>query len=211
MKDRRRVSTVLAWGLLLGMAFALAGPGTANAQEPAGSVRCPPVESHEHRLLMQQWALDAGCRRPVRTRVFDRFLGFTCLESTPGDSKCRAYAPGPASRDFDTAKHFRCIDVDLTIAEDGVIVTQLREWAAPKPQQCDYADVDILTAEVNFASAQVCIGALCMPIERLSALGKLRLRQSIERAFRDLGLVAQGGGAQASLKTGRMRFALPAR
>jgi hypothetical protein len=207
MESKHRGLTAFG-AILVGMLLAVAG--TASAQQPAG-VNCPSTESQEHRLLMQQWAVDGNCRRPTVTRVLDKYLGFTCVEQTPGEATCRAFMPGPASAAFDTSKHFRCIDVDLTVSEGGVVVSQLREWAAPKPRQCDYSDVDILTAEVNFASAQVCVGALCMPIERLSTLGKFRLRRTIERAFRDLGLMSEGDGAQASFKTGRLLLPVPAR
>jgi hypothetical protein len=193
--------------LLAGFGSTVMSSTRADAQE----VRCPSFKSAEDRLLMEQWAPDGNCRHTTKARVLDQFLGFTCFENKPEAAVCRAYFPGADSRKFDPNKHFRCLDVDLTATDDGVIVTQMREWIAPAPHQCDYSDLNIPGSDIDFANSQVCISGLCLPIARLTSLGKYRLRLIIERAFRELGLISKDNVAQmASLKPGRMRLVLPA-
>jgi hypothetical protein len=198
---------VLGGCLLAGLGSSLVSSTRADAQE----VHCHSFKSAEDRLLMDLWAPDGNCMRSTRARVLDQFLGFTCFENKPDAAVCRAYFPGPESRKLDSIKQFRCLDVDLTATDDGVIVTQMREWIAPAPQQCSYSDLNILGSDIDFANSQVCISGLCLPIARLSTLGRYRLRLIIERAFRDLGLISKENIAQiAPLKPGRLRLALPA-
>lgn len=183
----------------------------ARAEGPASLLPCPTITSADQRLLMEQWAPAGNCRRPTRTRVVDRFLGYSCLEEKPGNPKCRAYVPGPESRAFDPAKHYRCIDLSVTPSDEGIIITQMREWIAEQPKQCDWnPDLSTLSVDIDFANSQVCISGLCLPTQRLSTIGKLRLRQLIERAFRDLGL--QGTEPEAAALTiGRLRRPIPPR
>jgi hypothetical protein len=98
--------------------------------------------------------------------------------------------PGADSRAYDTAKFFRCVDLGLTGWEDGITVSRIREWAAPK-DECNWdPGADVLAVEVDFDNSQICAATLCMPAERLSVIGKVRLKQLLESAFRDLDLTA---------------------
>jgi len=179
----------------------------ASAEGPASLLSCPTLTSADQRLLMEQWAPAGNCRSPTRTRVIDRFLGYSCLEEKPGNPKCRAYVPGPESRAFDTAKHYRCIDLNVTASDEGIIITQMREWIADQPRQCDWdPNLSTLAVDIDFGNSQVCISGLCLPTQRLSIIGKLRLRQLIERAFRELGLLSQANEpAAVALTIGRLR------
>ena len=175
-----------------------AGLGTVQGQqtEDRALVQCRSTISLDKRLVMEQWALPGGCDRPIRTRVTDRFLGFTCLERSAEFSVCRSYLPGVDSKAFDTSKSFRCVDLGLT-DRDGVVVSRMREWAA-EPKQCDWDPyAGVLAMEVDFDNGQVCVAALCMAVDRLSAIGKTRLRGLVASAFRELGLTAQAWGPQA--------------
>jgi hypothetical protein len=182
----------------------------AGAQEPSGLVSCPILTSSDQRLIMQQWAPDGTCRRPTRTRVIDRFLGYSCLEAKPGNAKCRSHVPGPDSRALDTSTHYRCVGVDVTASPEGVTVTHMREWVVAEPKACDWEPpLNVLAAEVDFATSQVCVAALCLPVARLSAIGRLRLRRTVEQAFRDLGVIPNDGEAKAAaLRTGRVMKSL---
>jgi hypothetical protein len=176
----------------------VSGMLTAQQSTQAGSslVRCNSTISLEKRLIMEQWAQAGACDRPVRTRLTDQFLGFTCVSQAGADT-CRSFVPGPASRAFDTAKGFRCVDVALTEVDGGVAVSRMREWAAV-PKQCSWdPSLGVLAMEVDFDNGQVCAAAFCMPMDRLSAIGKVRLRRLVTSAFQELDLMAQGGGPHA--------------
>lgn len=176
-----------------------AGVSTVHGQqiEDRALVQCRSTISLDKRLVMEQWALPGGCDRPIRTRVTDRFLGVTCLDRSAEFSVCRSYLPGVGSKAFDTAKSFRCVDLGLTDQDGGVVVSRMREWAA-EPKQCDWDPyAGVIAMEVDFDNGQVCVAAFCMAVDRLSAIGKTRLRELVASAFRELGLTAQAGGPHA--------------
>jgi hypothetical protein len=158
----------------------------------AGTADCGTRMSLDQRLIMQQWSVAGGdCTLPVKTRVIDRFLGFTCTERGTDAPTCRSYVPGGGSRAYDTAQFFRCVDLGLTGWEDGITVSRIREWAAPQDDCSWDPGADVLAMEVDLDNGYVCAAALCMPAERLTAMGKVRLKQLIESAFRDLDLTAE--------------------
>jgi hypothetical protein len=188
-----------ALGLALAGLLACGALAAATAQDgkPDGQhelVQCASTISLEKRLVFEQWSLPDDCEKPTRTRVTDRFLGYTCVEVQSQVATCRAYIPGPDSRAFDTSGVFRCVDLGVTPSEDGVAVSRLREWAAPQ-KSCDWSlDLELLAMEVDFDNGQVCVAALCMPVDRLTVVGKWRLRLLIEKAFRELDLVGEMNG-----------------
>lgn len=187
----------IAIGAVLWAGSAGISTGQAQQTEHVGLVQCRSTISLDKRLVMEQWALPGGCDRPIRTRVTDRFLGFTCLERSAEFSVCRSYLPGIDSKAFDTAKSFRCVDLGLTDQEGVVVVSRMREWAA-EPKQCDWDPyAGVLAMELDFDNGQVCVAALCMAVDRLSAIGKIRLKELVASAFRELGLVAQVPGSHA--------------
>jgi hypothetical protein len=178
------------------MAWVALGASTqhATSEQNGPLVQCESIISLEKRLIMERWAKQGACDRPVRARFTDRFLGYTCTTEA-GTDHCRAFVPGPASRAFDTAQVFRCVDVALAATDDGgVTVSRLREWAAA-PKQCDWDPaLGILAMEVNFDNGQVCIGASCMAVDRLTSIGKVRMQHLVTSAFREFGLMAQAKG-----------------
>jgi hypothetical protein len=188
-------------------AAALIAATSAGAQ-PSAEARstlkaCAPVASLDKRLVMQQWSGEEACARPLRTRVTDRFLGIACREDGPDVATCRAFMPPPGSRAYNTSRVFRCVDIALADTEQGIVVSRLVEWAAPAPKVCDWtAAREALAMEVDFVRGDVCVGGLCMSVDRLSTIGKLRLRELIESALRELGLLA-------STSSVRARSALP--
>lgn len=183
----------MALALLLGLSVLLAGLHRAPAAWAEGvPVQCPPTTSLDHRLLLEQWALGGDCQRPVRSRVTDRYLGYTCLDQTDHAATCRSYVPSLTSRALDTSKHFRCVEVAVTASEGGVVINLVREWVAPAPRKCDWnSSPDQLAMEVDFDSAQVCTAGMCLAIDRLSVIGKVRLRHLVEKAFRELDLMGE--------------------
>lgn len=189
-----KAAVCIAAGLI-----ATAGAGAEpRADADRALEACAPVASLEGRLVMQQWAQDAACAQPLRTRVTDRFLGISCQESSPDVSSCRAFTPPPGSRAFNTTRVFRCVDIALADTEQGIVVSRLVEWAAPAPKVCDWSEArDLLAMEVDFARGYVCVGGLCMPVDRLSVLGKVRLRELIESALREFGLLASTSSVHA--------------
>ena len=181
---------------VLGAVFvALGHPAMSGENGPL--VQCEPMTSLEKRLIMERWVKQGACDRPVRVRFTDRFLGYTCTTGGETD-RCHAFVPGLASRAFDTSQVFRCVDVALTEATDGTVsVSRMREWAAV-PKQC-YWDpaAGILATEIDFDNGQVCVGATCMAVDRLTTIGKVRLRHLVTSAFRELDLMAQAKGTHA--------------
>ena len=169
----------------------------ARAEENTGLVQCESIISLEQRLTMERWARPDGCERPVRARFTDRFLGFACTTADPTD-RCRAFLPGQGSGAFDTSRVFRCVDVALTEDDDGhVRVSRMREWVAA-PKQCDWDPaMGILAMEVDFDNGQVCVGASCMAVDRLTSIGRARLRRLVTSAFRELNLMADTRGTHA--------------
>ena len=186
---------------VLGMVLIGLGASTQHAmsEQNGGLGQCEQIISLEKRLLMERWAAKEGaCDRPVRVRFTDRFLGYTCTSEGGGTDRCHAFVPDPSSRAFDTAQVFRCVDVALTEADDGsVAVSRMREWAAA-PKQCNWDPASgILAMEVDFDNAQVCVGASCMAVDRLTSIGKVRLQRLVASAFREFGLMAQAKGTHA--------------
>jgi hypothetical protein len=178
----------LVFVLLLALAVLSAGfHGVYPARGEENLIQCPMTASLDHRLLMEQWALAGDCQRPVRSRVTDRFLGYTCHEQSAHTTACRSFLPGPASRVFDTSRHFRCFEIAVTASEAGIVVNLVREWVAPEPRKCDWdPSINRLAMEVDLDNAQVCTAAMCLPIDRLSVIGKTRLRHLLEKAFREM-------------------------
>ena len=66
------------------------------------------------------------------------------------------------------------------------------------PKQCSWdPSLGVLAMEVDFDNGQVCAAAFCMPVDRLSAIGKVRLRRLVKSAFQELDLMAQASGPHA--------------
>ena len=191
---RSRAVWLALAGLLACGALSAAGAQDAKLESERELVQCTSTISLETRLVFEQWSFPDGCEKPVRTRVTDRFLGYTCIEVQSQVATCHAYVPGPGSRAFDTSGVFRCVDLGVTPSEGGVAVSRLREWAAPQ-KSCDWSpNLELLAMEVDFDNGQVCVAALCMPVDRLTVVGKWRLRLLIEKAFRELDLVGEVNG-----------------
>jgi hypothetical protein len=170
------------------LADQLTVPSQRDGQE---TIACSGQVSLDSRLVIQQWAAPGDCQKPTRTRVIDRFLGFTCLEETFEVSHCRSFLPDRGSRAFDTANYNRCIDIGVTDSEDGVVLTRMREWAGTQAN-CEWdLSLQLLALEVDFKFRQVCIAGLCMAANRLFAIGRLRLRRAISTGLPELDLTAQ--------------------
>jgi hypothetical protein len=195
-----RVAQTLRAALCIaaGLVAATAAGAETGAEQHGAVEACAPIASLEGRLVMQQWAQRVACEEPVRTRVTDRFLGIACLEDGPDVSICRAFTPPPGSRAFNTTRVFRCVDIALADTEQGVVVARLVEWAAPAPKVCDWSEArGVLAMEVDFARGYVCVAGLCLPVDRLTVLGRLRLRELIESALREFGLLASTSQVRA--------------
>ncbi len=155
--------------------------------------------SVDNRLVMAQWAVPGGCQKPTITRVTDRFLGFTCLEEMVEVVNCRSFLPDGGSRSFDTARYIRCIDIGLTESEDGAVMSRMREWAGLQ-SSCEWdPSSESLAFEIDFKFRQICIAGLCMAANRLSVVGRLRLRRAISTAFPELDLAALARNKQAKV------------
>lgn len=208
----KRASVALCFAI--GLVFACALPVRSSAQEAAPTPpaaheslqKCPSMVSLEGRLVMEQWAQSGDCARPVRTHMTDRFLGFSCLETSPESTTCRAFVPPPASRQFDTSRVFRCVDLALMPTEMGTVLTRMREWVGHAKGQCDWSQsLDLLTMEVDFARGEVCAGNLCTSASKLSTIGKLRLRHLIEKALRELDLASWTASVHSPVAVGTRR------
>ncbi len=198
MRGAARALLCAAVGLLL----ATASPTTLGAQAreaESAQQKCSSTASLEGRLVIEKWTRGTDCEGTADTRTTDRFLGISCLERSPGISACRAFVPPPGSRAFDTAQVFRCVDIALADTEMGTIISRMREWAAPS-KACDWAQAPkLLTMEVDFARGEVCVGGSCIDVDRLSTIGKMRLRNLIESALRELGIAAWTASSRSNL------------
>ena len=203
----RRKSTAITMRILLGVALMIAAAHSSStkAEEDgvdAQLIQCSSIVSFDKRLLMEQWAKPGSCSRPVRTRIVDQFLGFTCSQQSPEVIACRSFIPVLDSRTLNTAKAFRCVDVALTDADGGVAISRMREWAAA-PQQCDWEPyAGVLAMEIDFEHSEVCVAAFCVDIGSLSPIGHTRLRRLITSAFKQLNLTGDGDGVAASRLAG---------
>jgi hypothetical protein len=191
-KGLRRAQCFLGilFGLILvnGASFS----SSVRAEDPSDAelVRCNFIVSLDNRLLMEQWATPGHCSRPMRTRVTDQFLGFTCFQHSSEIIRCRPFIPRVDSRAFDTAKGFRCVDVAVIDGEGGIEINRLREWAAPA-KQCEWhPHAGVLTMDIDVEHSQVCLDAFCINIDRLTAIGMARLRHLITSALEELNLKA---------------------
>jgi hypothetical protein len=147
--SRNRALGLALAGLLVCGAFSAARAQDGKPDGQHDLVQCASTISPEKRLVFEQWSLPGGCAKPLRTRVTDRFLGYTCTEVQSQVATCRAYVPGADSRAFDTSGVFRCVDLGVTPSEDGVAVSRLREWAAPQ-KSCDWSpNSELLAMEVD--------------------------------------------------------------
>jgi hypothetical protein len=163
-----------------------------RARGDPGFTRCSMTASLDGRLLLEQWASGGDCQRPTHSRVTDRFLGYTCSEQRIGTVTCRSFLPGLGSRAFDTSKHFRCFDIAVTASEIGIEVNLVREWVAPEPRKCDWdPSVNHLAMELDLDNARMCTAGMCRAIDRLSVIGKTRLRHLVEKAFREIESVGE--------------------
>lgn len=199
MATSRVYRTVIAPpALLLVALIGMSDVSTPAEAQDSNLTACPTTVSREGRLMMEQWSASGDCSKPSRTRVVDRFLGFTCTEPVTGPARCRAYWPGEGSRAFDTTRHYRCIDVAVTASEEGTRANRMREWIATQPKQCNWSpDLPVLAMEVDFDNGEVCLASFCVGARQLSPLGRLRLRHLVERALREMGLMG-GEGAQTA-------------
>jgi hypothetical protein len=194
-----RAIHVIACGLaasLLSVFAVCMAPEPAEGEELASrrsaavekGTQCAVVVSPDQRLWVERWGAAGGCEGPTRTRVIDRFLGFVCLEDAAEKNSCRSFAPQLEDRALDASQFFHCVEMFVTNTEAAIVITGMRQWVkSGKP--CDWSpSLQAPVTEVNFERGEVCTSGLCIPSDRLSIIGKLRLRQLVATAFRQLGV-----------------------
>ncbi|MGD9715241.1 MAG: hypothetical protein AB7V46_24770 [Thermomicrobiales bacterium] len=166
---------------LIACAVIFPSAGSA-ASEDRNLTACAPVVSADQRLRMERWAIDEHCARPVRTRVIDRYLGFTCSKELDAAVRCRSYLPTFESRALERGNIQRCFDAALTAVEGEYAVSRVREWVTSVSGKCEW-DPHLLAVETDLENAQVCIDELCVATSQLSIVGRLRLLRTILKAF----------------------------
>jgi hypothetical protein len=145
---------------------------------------CTPVVSADQRLRKEKWAIDGHCDNPTRTRVTDRYLGFTCSKGLGAAATCRLQPPAFDSKAFGRGRFQQCFDADVTSTEMEFVVNRVREWVTAKPGKCEWdPDVNLLSVEMDLDNARVCREDQCISIIRLSVVGRLRLVRTILKAF----------------------------
>lgn len=162
--------------LYLCISTAIAENGIAKA--------CTFVVSADQRLRMEQWAIDGHCASPVRTRVTDRYLGFTCSKGIDTEAICRPRPPVFDSKPFRSARFKPCFDAVLTPTEGEFVVNRVREWVTTGSRKCVWdPDASQLSVEIDLENGQVCMVDQCIPISRLSVVGRARLVRTLLKAF----------------------------
>ncbi len=93
----------------------------------------------------------------------------------------------------------RCSLTSIKVSLDVVAVTypaptskNAREHNLSCPEKPD----DGQAMEVDFERSLVCAATLCMPVERLTVIGDLHLKQLLENAFRDLDMMSMSHGVR---------------
>lgn len=187
---RSRRASAVAMALLAASALSIALSSTGTMaqqdlpQDDPARVYCNTTISLEKRLQLDRWAKPSECSRPTRARVTDWFLGYACV-SEAGTHSCRAFVPRPGSRALDTAKGFRCIDLSFTLMEAGEFtVHRMREWATT-PSSCNWdPNLGLLATEIDFDNSEICAAGACISVQRLTGIGRARLKYLIMSAFR---------------------------
>jgi hypothetical protein len=177
-----QVNSVASFALIAGATLFLS---TSSAVAESGiPIACTPVVSADQRLRMEQWAIDGHCASPVRTRVTDRYLGFTCSKGQDTLAKCRTQPPVFDSKAFRMGHFRQCFDAIVTSTEMGFVVNRVREWVTAEPGNCEWdPGVSLLSVEMDLENARVCIEDQCISITKLSVVGRLRLVRTILEAF----------------------------
>jgi hypothetical protein len=159
--------------------------GTSAAVAENGTVTpCPAVVSADQRLQVEHWAIDGHCASPVRTRVTDRYLGFMCTKGIDAGTICRPRPPTFDSKPFRSSRLKPCFDAVLTPTEGEFVVNRVREWVTTGTGKCVWdPEARPLSVEMDLENARVCIEDQCIPITRLSVVGRLRLVRTLLKAF----------------------------
>lgn len=177
-----RIGSALVFALVAGAAI-FPSIGSAVAED-GNLTTCAPVVSADQRLRMEQWAIDGHCARRVRTRVTDRYLGFTCSKERDTSIRCRSYLPTSDSKAFERGSFQRCFDAAATANGAEYTVNRVREWVTSEPGKCEWDPyLNVLAVEMDLENAQVCIEDLCVPTSKLSIVGRMRLVRIILKAF----------------------------
>jgi hypothetical protein len=177
-----QVISVASFALIAGATLFLSI--TSAVAENGIPTACTPVVSADQRLRMEQWAIDGHCASPVRTRVTDRYLGFTCSKGPDTAATCRSQPPAFDSKAFRMGRFRQCFDAVVTSTEMEFVVNRVREWVTAEPGKCEWdPDVNLLSVEMDLENARVCIEDQCISITKLSVVGRLRLVRTILKAF----------------------------
>lgn len=184
------VAAMAVAAIALGLTAAHVSAQIMSPQRDSELAQCETITSLEKRLQLERWAPRGECDRPTRARITDNFLGYSCLTEGGIDS-CRAFVPKPGSRNLDTAKGFRCLDLSMTLTSEGdFLVHRLREWATT-PTECEWdPNLGLLATEVDFDANQVCAAGACIPFQQLTGIGKARLKHLVISAFRENGVTS---------------------
>ncbi len=173
----------IAWFALIASATLCLCISTALAENGIATA-CTIVVSADQRLRMEQWAIDGHCASPVRTRVTDRYLGFTCSKGLDTGAICRSRPPAFDSKPFRSARLKPCFDAVLIPTEGEFVVNRVREWVTTGSGECVWdPDASQLSVEIDLEGGRVCMEDQCIPITRLSVVGRARLARTLLKAF----------------------------
>ena len=126
-------------------------------------------------------------RGPVRVRITDRRLGFTCVKAV-GDAttRCRAFVPPPMAQELDRSRFVHCVGVELTTSPGAVSLSRVDEWIGASLPCALYPPEQTTTAQIDLELGRACItpGEQCIAIARLSALGRRRVQGIVQKAVK---------------------------
>ena len=177
------------WLACLAVACVCTHASITTAQDgPGGGLQqCDSSTTPDARLVREEWAASGNCESPVRVRITDRRLGFTCVKAVgEATTRCRAFVPPPMAQELDRSRFVHCVGVELTTSPGAVSLSRVDEWIGASLPCALYPPEQTTTAQIDLELGRACItpGEQCIAIARLSALGRRRVQGIVQKAVK---------------------------
>ena len=177
------------WLACLAVASICTYASNTTAQDgPGGGLQqCDLLMTPDARLVREVWATSGNCESPVRVRITDRRLGFTCVKAVgEATARCRAFVPPPMAQELDRSRFVHCVGVELTTSPGAVSLSRVDEWIGSSLPCALYPPEETTTAQIDLDLGRACItpSEQCIAIAHLSALGRRRVQGIVQEAVK---------------------------